>query len=164
MCCLGRYKGVILLLGTSLLWSHFISPFSLHRSLYLISYSGVWLPQTGRTPFIFIWKTHLVLDGWQRMGAESRRLWCRRDWGKFLYHVNVLQPFFFFFFFTASDYLSPNFFCSLSSIAAASSDVIKSSDKRFQISFASIQWKWYSWIRFETADHWKGVPFIREPT
>lgn len=27
MCCLGRYKGVILLLGTSPLRSHFISPF-----------------------------------------------------------------------------------------------------------------------------------------
>lgn len=87
MCCLGRYKGVILLLGTSLLRSHFISPFSLHRSLYLISYSRVWLPQTGRTPFIFIWKTHLALEGWQRMEVESRGLWCGRDCSKFLYHM-----------------------------------------------------------------------------
>lgn len=87
MCCLGRYKGVILLLGTSPLRSHFISPFSLHRSLYLISYSGVWLPQTSRTPFIFIWKTHLVLEGWQRMEVKSSGFWCGRDWGKFLYHM-----------------------------------------------------------------------------
>lgn len=94
MCCLGRYKGVILLLGTSLLRSHFISPFSLHRSLYLISYSGVWLPQSSRTPFIFIWKTHLALEGWQRMGAESSELWSGRDWGKFPYHM-LMSPWFF---------------------------------------------------------------------
>lgn len=39
MCRLGRYKGVILLPGASLLRSDFISLFSRHRSLYLISYS-----------------------------------------------------------------------------------------------------------------------------
>lgn len=69
MCCLGRYKGVILLLGTSLLRSHFIFfPFSLHRSLYLISYSAVWLPQTGPTLFSF-GKHILACEGWQTMGA-----------------------------------------------------------------------------------------------
>lgn len=93
MCCLGRYKGVILLLGTSSLRNHFISPFSHHRSLYLISYSRVWLPQTGQTPFIFIWKTHLMLERWQRMEVES----CGRNWGKFLYgmwkdHSSLFQP------------------------------------------------------------------------
>lgn len=72
MRCLGRYKGVILLLGTSPLTSHFISLFSRHRSLYLISYSRVCLPQTSQTPFIFIWKTHLVLVGCRRIGDESR--------------------------------------------------------------------------------------------
>lgn len=82
MCCLGRYKGVILLLGTSPLRSHFISLFSRHRSLYLISYSRAWLPQTGPTPFIFIWKTHLMLERWQ-----SREFCSGRDSGKFLYHM-----------------------------------------------------------------------------
>lgn len=90
ICCLGRYKGVILLLGTSPLWSHFIFLFSLHRSLYLISYSRVWLPQTSWTPFIFIWKTHLVLKGCQRVLSEERgvQVWNRPR--QVSLHANVL--------------------------------------------------------------------------
>lgn len=65
MRCLGGYKGVILLLGTSSS-TEAISflPFSATaKSLYLIPYSGsVTASNRSDSPFIFIWKTHLVLD------------------------------------------------------------------------------------------------------
>lgn len=183
MCCLGRYKGVILLLGTSPLRSHFISPFSLHRSLYLISYSRVWLPQTSRTPFIFIWKTHLVLEGWQWMEVKSRGFWCGRGPRQVsLSHVNVLLQGFF----TVPICRQSNFiFLSIGLISATSFSIIKknlfkhvqfdfspplyflNTSLQISVKFASIQWNWYSWTAFtqsfETADRWKSVPFIRQP-
>lgn len=153
MCCLGRYKEVILLLGTCLLRNHFMSPFSLHRSLYLISYSGVWLPQTGRTPFIFIWKTHLALEGWQTMEAKSRGFGCGRDCSRVLHRI-LTSSCRFFFSFLVCLISQPNFvlffFFHLKLISMTWMNIIEGNNfltfahKHFEISFASIWWKCWS--------------------
>lgn len=178
--CLGRYKGVILLLGTSPLRSHFISPFSLHRSLYLISYSRVWLPRTSRTPFIFIWKTHLVLEGWHsgwKRESKGGVFGCWRDWGELLYHMlmsscrdsfhcawllgarKLYIPFSPIWSARLPSALSRKIFKICPILVLANTSFCKvciHTVKLIQLDTLFSQ-------RFESADHWKSVPFIRQP-
>lgn len=86
MCCLGRYKGVILLLGTSPLRSHFISPFQPpQKPLFDLIFQSMTASNQSDSVYFHLENTFSVggvaVDG--RAGGSD----VERDSGKFLYHM-----------------------------------------------------------------------------